>query len=443
MAKLPKPRFNLKSPKSQKASLIFMIFRYRGKKLQYSTGLNIHPEDWDKTAQRPIIQSKRKDLFTIKRELDDLASYCLDIFIESDYGAISLEGFKSQLDLKSGKVVPTETSKESNSNRPSFFEFVELELAEMKAANMKRGSYKIFKRHAAILKEFAAEQFPKGQLFDYEDVDWDFRLKLIDWLTSRNVQLAYGNKTLKMLRQFLDRARRKKLHINADYHGAGWVVSQKKAKGQTVVLTVDELQQLSEMKLSGHLAKIRDICLIGAGTGQRFSDFSRYMPDNFYQTMSGIPLLSMISTKTDTPTKVPLNIFPWLLPVLEKHDYKTPIISMQKFNDGIKELAKLAEFNERILVVEQYIGRRARVEKYHVKKYEVISSHVCRRSFATNLYRMGYRLSQIMPMTGHATESQLRQYIGIDNEQNAEEIGLMILQQRKQGNSPSSRLKVI
>ena len=443
MGKLPKPRFNLKSPNAKTETLIFMIFRYRGKKLQYSTGLNIHSKDWDKLAQRPIIQSKRQDLFTIKRELDDLASYCLDIFIESNYGVISLEDFKTQLDLKTGKVETENTTKRPHSYRPSFFEFVEQELAEMKAANMKRGSYKIFKRHAAILEEFAVEQFPKGQLFDYEDVDWDFRLKLLDWLTSRNVQLAYGNKTLKMLRQFLDRARRKKLHTNADYHGAGWVISQKKAKGQTVVLTIDELEQLSRMNLSNHLSKIRDICLIGAGTGQRFSDFSRYEPDNFYQTMSGIPLLSMISTKTDTPTKVPLNIFPWLLPVLEKHEYKTPMMSMQKFNDGLKELTKLAGFDEKILVVEQYMGRRARVEKYHVKKYEIISSHVCRRSFATNLYRMGYRLSQIMPMTGHATESQLRQYIGIDNEQNAEEIGLMILQQRKQGNSPSSRLKVI
>ncbi|MEO0685530.1 MAG: hypothetical protein AAFY76_10935, partial [Cyanobacteria bacterium J06649_11] len=190
MGKLPKPRFNLKSPKAKRESLIFMIFRYREKKLQYSTGLNIHPQDWDKTAQRPIIQSKRQDLFTIKRELDDLASYCLDIFIEWNYGQIILEDFKRQLDLKTGKAEPLPKVQEALSDRPTFFEFVEEELAGMQAANMKRGSFKIFKRHAAILKEFAIEQFPKGQLFDYEDVDWDFRLKLVDWLTSRNVQLA-------------------------------------------------------------------------------------------------------------------------------------------------------------------------------------------------------------------------------------------------------------
>jgi len=39
---------------------------------------------------------------------------------------------------------------------------------------------------------------------------------------------------------------------------------------------------------------------------------------------------------------------------------------------------------------------------------------------------MGYALAQIMPMTGHATDAQLRLYIGIDAEENAEQIALAI-----------------
>ena len=105
-------------------------------------------------------------------------------------------------------------------------------------------------------------------------------------------------------------------------------------------------------------------------------------------------------------------------------------MSMQKFNDGIKELAELVEFKEKLLVVKQYMGRKARVEKSYIEKHKLASSHLCRRSFATNLYRMGFKLSQIMPMTGHSTESQLREYIGIDSEQNAEEIGMTFLLKR-------------
>jgi len=46
MGKLPKPRFNLKAPKADSETLIFLVFQFKGRRLQYSTGLNIHPEDW-------------------------------------------------------------------------------------------------------------------------------------------------------------------------------------------------------------------------------------------------------------------------------------------------------------------------------------------------------------------------------------------------------------
>ena len=366
----------------------------------------------------------------------------MDIFIASEYGRISLEAFKEELDIKIGKTETPEQEEGDSDDRIPFLKFLDLEIAEMKAAKMKRGSWKVFETHAGRIKKFAAEVYgTRG--FTYEDVDWNLRLKLIDWLAKQNTQLAYGNKTLKVLRQFLERARRKKLHSHTDYLGEGWVVSRKKAEGQLVTLSNDELGILAEMKLAGFLAKVRDICLIGAGTGQRWSDFSRYSQDHFYRALKGATILSVISTKTDTPVKVPVNLFPWLLSVLERNDYATPKMSMQKFNDGLKQLCKLAGFDERLLIVEQYIGRKATVTKSFAHKYELVSSHICRRSFATNLYRMGYSLAQIMPMTGHATESQLRQYIGIDGEMNAEEIALNIMAQQSRQPDGGAKAKAL
>ena len=109
---------------------------------------------------------------------------------------------------------------------------------------------------------------------------------------------------------------------------------------------------------------------------------------------------------------------------------------MQKFNFWIKEICIEAGFDNKMLKIEQYMGRKPRVVKSYVLKYEKIASHTCRRSFATNLYKMGYSLAQIMPMTGHSSESQLREYIGLDNEENAENIGLEIL---KKGGHPISQ----
>lgn len=435
MDKLPIPRFNLKAPNAKKETLIFLVYRYHGKRVLYSTGLNIHPKDWDFNSQRPIEKVRRPDLWTLQRQLNDISAYCKSIFIESNYGNITPADFKEQLDIKIDKsvLVPIEPIEPPNpeKKRPTFLEFLDLEIEEMKRTNPKKDTVRMFKNHVDIIKKFSKEQGP----FTYEDVDWNLRLKFIDWLSGREVLLAYGNKTLNIFRQFLERARRKNLHSNTQYQGMGWSVAPKKAKGQSVTLNPDELQSLAELRLFGLAEKVRDLFLIGAGTGQRFSDYCRYTPDHFYTTINGATILSIISKKTDTPAKIPLNIFPWLIPTLEKYNYHSPKVSMQKFNEHIKSICHKAKLDSKILKVEQFIGRKPIVKKDYTLKYEEISSHTCRRSFATNLYRMGFRLSQIMPMTGHSTETQLRDYIGIDREENAENIALEIM--RQQGKDPA------
>lgn len=430
MANLPSARFNLKSPNAKKETLVFLVYRYRGKRVLYSTGITIRPKDWDFKSQRPFERERRSDLWRVREQIDALASSCKKIYIDSDFGAIPVKAFKYELDVAMGKAKPKR--KRGNKRKevqkiPNLLSFIDMEVEDMERRNMRRNSIKTYKLHAQVIKEFAKQN---GGL-DYQEVDWNFRLEFIDWLADRNVQLAYGNKTLSVLRQFLERARRMKYHSNTHYQGTGWAVTRKKAKGQTLTFTVEELEYLYEHPFQGFLGKVRDLFLIGAATGQRFSDFSRYTSEDFYTTINGIQILSIISQKTDTPANVPLNIFPWLIPVLEKYDYASPALSMQKFNEGIKEVCKKAGFDQKILKVEQYIGRKARIEKYYTPKYKEVSSHTCRRSFATNLYRMGYTLAQIMPMTGHSTESQLRDYIGIDGEQNAEAIAMDILQRRQ------------
>ncbi len=416
MATIPSPRFTFKNPNAER-SLVYLIYRYRGLKFRYSTQITIDTGDWNPKTQRPYELERRPDLWAIRRTLDDVAVAAKDIYIRNQYSALSKKEFKAQLDLRLGRVAPP-----THKATLPLIDFMDQELAEMKRTGMRHSSYRVFSVHAQILKDFAKSQGG----FSYEDVDWTLRLALIDWLSDKGVQLAYGNKTLNVLRQFMERARRKGHHSCTGYLGKGWQVRALKARSDTIVLSLEELDTLANMTLSGHLKKVRDLLLIGVGTGQRFSDFSRLTPQNFYTTAKGVPLLSVIAQKTGMPAKIPLNFFPWLVPTLEKYAYTAPRISMQKFNQGLKSLCKHAQIDQEVRVVEQYIGRKPRLQKRFTPKYDVVSSHICRRSFATNLYRMGYSLAQIMPMTGHATETQLRIYIGINAEENAENIALQI-----------------
>ncbi|MEO0727194.1 MAG: phage integrase SAM-like domain-containing protein [Bacteroidota bacterium] len=355
MAKLPIPKFNLRQSKSKTPTLISLVYRYRGQRLVYSTGYSIHPKDWDFGLQRPIGREQRPDLFLIQRALDDIASYCRDIFIGAGYGRISVEEFKSQLCLliRQEELVSTivSTNKQTNlsEDTQAVANFLDAEISSLQQSDIKINTRKMFIRHLKMAKHFHAF-YNDGKGFSFDEVDWNLRLAYIDFLSERRLKLSTGNKALKTFRQFIEKARRKKLHSNTDYQGVGWTVSPKRARGQLITLSTDELDQLAALQIKGYLAKVRDICLIGAGTGQRFSDFSTYRPEDFYTTLSGIPILSIISTKTETPTKIPLNIFPWLIPVLERHGYSTPKMSMQKFNSGLKLLCEHADITERILL---------------------------------------------------------------------------------------------
>ena len=87
-------------------------------------------------------------------------------------------------------------------------------------------------------------------------------------------------------------------------------------------------------------------------------------------------------------------------------------ISDQRFNQWIKDVCK----SDSVKLNELVHGTKQN-NKTHLKevgtfeKWELIRSHTCRRSFATNHYnKLSNKL--IMAVTGHATERMLLNYIG-------------------------------
>lgn len=80
----------------------------------------------------------------------------------------------------------------------------------------------------------------------------------------------------------------------------------------------------------------------------------------------------------------------------------------QRMNRQLKEICKLAGINDVHML--DGIAR---------KKYELVSTHTARRSFATNAYRAGIPSISIMKITGHSTERSFMKYIKISQEENA------------------------
>ena len=75
-------------------------------------------------------------------------------------------------------------------------------------------------------------------------------------------------------------------------------------------------------------------------------------------------------------------------------------------------------------------------------KYEFVSSHTARRSFATNEYMAkGLNVRDIMAITGHKTEKSFYKYIRQTPKENAERV--KIIWKERESSLGNSQLKIV
>lgn len=182
---------------------------------------------------------------------------------------------------------------------------------------------------------------------------------------------------------------------------------------EQVVLSESELNSIAALQLKGILKATRDLFLIGSYTGLRISDVNRLKPDNF-KNEDGQIYLSITTKKTTQKIIIPVK--PLVVEILNEYKYQLPIVNIVPFNIHIKQVCRLAgiisDTKTGITIGNQ---RRENV----LQKWEVVSSHTMRRSFATNLYLSGVDTTTIRKLTGHKTESSFFRYIRVSSDDNA------------------------
>lgn len=191
-----------------------------------------------------------------------------------------------------------------------------------------------------------------------------------------------------------------------------------------------ELQALADLDLADnpHLDRVRDQFLLLAWTGCRYSDLGK-LTRKYIVNEDGEDCFKLEQQKTGAKVVIP--ILPPIVPILEKYDYQPPKpISNQRFNDYIKEVARMAGLDEDVATThtQQKKGEfvPGRVETRRAK-WQAVTAHSARRSFATNLYKRGFPTLAIMNLTGHRTEKSFLSYIKISEAENA----TMVLRQFK------------
>lgn len=216
---------------------------------------------------------------------------------------------------------------------------------------------------------------------------------------------SYG-KDLKQIKTVCLDARDRNIKINSQVESRKF--NAPKEKTSFVTLNESELNKIRNVKGSDYILNARDWLLVGCWTGCRVNDLMKLNNSNILKGIDGWQFIRYVQSKTGNQVDLPIH--PHVLEVLSKYDGFPRPISDQKFNKYIKEVCEKAGIVEVVNGTRQN-PKTHRKETGMFEKWQLIRSHTCRRSFATNHYSQ-LSNKQIMAVTGHKTEKQFLDYIG-------------------------------
>lgn len=187
-------------------------------------------------------------------------------------------------------------------------------------------------------------------------------------------------------------------------------------ESDTIYLSEKELSVIYNLDLSDdkQLEEVRDVFITGCFTGLRYSDLSTLSPEHIDLDNENINLKQR---KVHKAVIIPM--IDYVPEILKKYNYDLPKIPRYIFNERVKELGQRAELRQKIEVVRKKGKER---EKRVYEKWEMISSHTCRRSFCTNMYLSGFPAGELMRISGHKSPSAFMRYIKVDNLQAAKRL---------------------
>lgn len=403
-----KHTFYLDKAKSEKKTLIMFSchFKLEKKKFVYSTGESILPKHWSKDTNAPKLKGTVKDSSarTIKDQLNrysKLFSETVDI-----YKNIGETLTASQL-----RDVFNKEFKKGYENIGDFFSVYDdfttdkIELKHWSTSTIKR--YKNIKN---ILKDFEKK---KNYKLTFSTINNQFHKKFTSYCMD---DLGHINNTyarnLGLFKTFMYWAYDNKKTMKDDFKKFKKV---EKVITNQVALTLEDLQKLLKHKFDNErLEKVRDTFVFACVTGMRFGELSTISKSSV--TNDAI-ILKEEKDETKQVREIPLSSISRA--ILEKYDYKLPLITNQKQNQYIKEVFKELDYT---FHVQKMTTRGKENIKEDMPFYERISSHTARRTFITMMKRKGKSDKLIASVTGHRDMKTLNQYYQVSNDEKKEAI---------------------
>ena len=382
--------------------------KYR--RIEYYTGETIRPNEWINT------KGKSRNNSFLNGQIERACIRIEKIYSELAYdGKLDHEALKCAIksDVELNDIFHKERIVEVKEDYIAPMDFIEGYIGR---ANVSDGTKKDYANTLMHLKAF--DEY-RGRTATWREMGYEYYLDLVAYLKSIGLKGSTTDKIVKNLKLFLQQADLSdNLSVNQDFKriisGRSLFAKTSNDEVDHIYLNEDEIRQITDADMhDARLAEIRDLFIIQCWSGLRISDLSRLERGNIANG-----LLSIRTKKTKESVVIPVT--DELQKVLDKYPEQLPkTMTDQHFNREIKKVCKLAWIDEPIMAEVKTNGMTVIKQ---VPKYELVTSHTARRSFATNLYRRGLPASQIMILTGHKTESSFLRYIKVSREDNARDV---------------------
>lgn len=402
-----KAKFVLKKPKAKEETLVYLFYNYQYKRFKYSTGEKINPKYWNPKSQRAKESKQFEQYPEFNSRLDNF-----ERGVASAFRKLLNDGVQPNNALLKKEFEAILSGNLLQPNKLSFFDFIERFIEESKLTK-RQGTVKVYKTSFNYLQKFATHL---RTVIEFDSITLDFYNQYIHFLsTKHNLSTNTVGKHIKTLKTFMSEATERGLNDNYEFRKNKFKTLREEA--DTVYLNVEELNLIEKLDLSSspRLERVKDLFLVGCYTGLRFSDFTQINPENIVESKS---LIQVRTQKTGERVFIPLHRV--VSKILKKYNNSLPqTYTNQVMNRYIKEVCCIAGIKEEL---ETTITKGGKLTKTPEKKFNLISTHTARRSFATNLYLADVPSISIMKITGHKSEKSFLKYIRVTQEQNADKL---------------------
>ena len=389
---------------------IRMRVNFASKRIEFTTGYRIDAAKWDADKQRVKNGCSNK----LKQSASEINASLLEYYteIQSIFKRFEVEDvIPTPEQIKEAfnalrKPVSEEPKPKKEALPCDFFQVFDDFVEDCGRQNNWTDS--TFEKFAAVKNHLT--NFREGLTFEFFDERGlnDYVGYLRDVKEMRNSTIG---KQLSFLKWFLRWAYKKGVHQNNAYDS--YKPKLKSTQKKIIFLTGEELNKLREFKIpttKQALDRVRDVFLFQCFTGLRYSDVF-----NLRRSDIKGDHIEVTTVKTSDSLIIELNnhskaILDKYKDVAFEDDKVLPVITNQKMNDYLKELAELAGIDEPVR--QTYYRGNERIDEV-TPKYALLGTHAGRRTFICNALALGIPPQVVMKWTGHSDYKAMKPYIDI------------------------------